>query len=174
MDYKKKYKEALERAKVYHTGGSIIDAHITEVIFPELKEDNDEMIRKGLIKAVSRIFEGHKLFDTDVTREEALSWLEKQGEQSVEPKWCHHKVDLSDCSEEYRKAYYDGWNNCNMQHSQREAESYNEDEMIRKAIIDFLGLPHPQFVGKRDHEKWIAWLEKQSEKKSADEVLKIR
>ena len=39
----------------------------------------------------------------------------------------------------------------------------NEDEKIRKAIIDFLELPHPQFVGKRDHEKWIAWLEKQGE-----------
>ena len=41
----------------------------------------------------------------------------------------------------------------------------SEDERIRKEIIDFLGLPHPQFVGKRDHEKWIAWLEKQGEKK---------
>lgn len=41
----------------------------------------------------------------------------------------------------------------------------SKDERIRKEIIDFLGLPHPQFVGKRDHEKWIAWLEKQSEKK---------
>ena len=40
----------------------------------------------------------------------------------------------------------------------------SEDERIRKEIIDFLGLPHPQFVGKRDHEKWIAWLEKQGEK----------
>lgn len=36
----------------------------------------------------------------------------------------------------------------------------SEDERIRKEIIDFLGMPHPQFVGKRDHEKWIAWLEK--------------
>ena len=32
-----------------------------------------------------------------------------------EPDWCHHRVDLSNCSEEYRKAYYDGWNNCNLQ-----------------------------------------------------------
>ena len=37
----------------------------------------------------------------------------------------------------------------------------SEDDKIRKEIIDFLKLPHPQFVGKRDHEKWIAWLEKQ-------------
>lgn len=45
--------------------------------------------------------------------------LEKQDESKVsEPNWCHHKVDLSAYSEEYRKAYYDGWNNCNMQHSQ--------------------------------------------------------
>ena len=86
--------------------------------------------------------------------------LEKQDEQLVEPKWCHHKVDLSDCSEEYRKAYYDSWNNCNMQYSQREAKSHNDDERIIKEIIDFLRLPHPQFVGKRDHEKWISWLEK--------------
>ena len=42
------------------------------------KESEDERIRKGLITAVSRIFEGHKLYDTDVTREEALVWLEKQ------------------------------------------------------------------------------------------------
>ena len=41
----------------------------------------------------------------------------------------------------------------------------SEDERIRKEIIDFLKLPHPQFIGKRDHEKWIAWLEKQGEKK---------
>ena len=41
----------------------------------------------------------------------------------------------------------------------------SEDERIRKEIIDFLRLPHPQFVGKRDHEKWISWLEKQGEQK---------
>lgn len=37
----------------------------------------------------------------------------------------------------------------------------SEDDEIRKDIIQFLQLPHPQFVGKREHEKWIAWLEKQ-------------
>lgn len=46
--------------------------------------------------------------------------LEKQGEQK--PNFCHHEVDFSDCSEEYRKAYYDGWNNCNQQHAQLKAE----------------------------------------------------
>ena len=41
----------------------------------------------------------------------------------------------------------------------------SEDDRIRREIIDFLRLPHRQFAGKRDHEKWIAWLEKQDEKK---------
>lgn len=53
--------------------------------------------------------------------------------------------------------------------TKEDAEHYfpelkDEDERIRKEIIDFLELPHPQFVGKRDHELWIAWLEKQVNK----------
>ena len=39
----------------------------------------------------------------------------------------------------------------------------SESERIRKELIEFLKLPHSQFVGNREHEKWIAWLEKQSE-----------
>lgn len=42
------------------------------------------------------------------------------------------------------------------------ANKENEDnERIKKEIIDFLRLPHLQFVGKRDQEKWITWIEKQ-------------
>ena len=48
-NYKQKYKEALERAKVAHKDE---DKHLKatlERIFPELKENEDEKIRKGLI-----------------------------------------------------------------------------------------------------------------------------
>ena len=41
----------------------------------------------------------------------------------------------------------------------------SEDERIRKELIEFLKLPHSRFVGNREHEKWIAWLERQGEKK---------
>lgn len=41
----------------------------------------DERIKTGLIKAVSGILKGNTLYGTDVTREEALTWLEKQGEK---------------------------------------------------------------------------------------------
>ena len=73
MDYKEKVIALLNSQEL-----SKEQKEKLENIFPELKEDNDERIRKGLIKAVSRTFEGNKLFDTDVTREEALAWLEKQ------------------------------------------------------------------------------------------------
>ena len=46
--------------------------------------------------------------------------------------------------------------------------SISDDELIRKEIIEFLQLPHRQFVGNRKQEKWIAWLEKQGEQNSAD------
>ena len=83
MDYERKYKDALSRAKELCDVADMFTITIHDIItiFPELKESEDERIRKGLIKSVSRIFEGHKLYDTDVTREEALAWLEKQGEQ---------------------------------------------------------------------------------------------
>ena len=92
MDYEKKYKDALSRAKELCDVADMFTITIHDIItiFPELQENEDERIRKGRIKSVSRIFEGHKLYDTDETREEALAWLEKQGKQKpadkVEPK----------------------------------------------------------------------------------------
>jgi hypothetical protein len=97
-----------------------------ETLVPELKESEDERIRKALIdwfsdKHVADDFRG-------IAWERIVAWLEKQGS---EPNWCHHKVDLSNCSEEYCKAYYDGWNNCNMQHSQCKSEL---DDVIKCLI----------------------------------------
>lgn len=50
----------------------------------------------------------------------------------------------------------------------------SEDERIKREIIDFLALPHPQFVGKRDHEKRIAWLERQRDYDRLIEEMKKR
>jgi hypothetical protein len=41
----------------------------------------------------------------------------------------------------------------------------SEGENIRKELINFLQLPHSQFVGERKQEKWIAWFEKQDGQK---------
>ena len=77
MNYEK-YKNALEKAKVRYN--EIKDTNCNEEkflldIFPELKDSEDEQIRKGLIKALSSIgkrnWGGIDVF-------ESIAWLEKQ------------------------------------------------------------------------------------------------
>ena len=119
MDYKKKYEQALECAKSCMIDGLAKSSSIEEVIqliFPELKESEDERIRREIIECLKHNALGY----SDNTRNRWIAWLEKQGEQK--PDFCHHEVDFSDCSEEYRRAYYDGWNNCNQQHEQLKGE----------------------------------------------------
>lgn len=76
------------------------------------------LIKNGLHYSISSCLG----YECDYIELSELDKLLSQEKQGSEPNWCHHKVDLSNCSEEYRKAYYDGWNNCNMQHEQCNAE----------------------------------------------------
>ncbi len=79
MDYEKLYKEALERARQFSEHPLQEDSSgIVEYIFPELKESEDERIRKEIIKETkgSEV----RLFET-VTNEEFIAWLERQSEK---------------------------------------------------------------------------------------------
>lgn len=93
MDYKEKVIALLNSQEL-----SKEQKEKLENIFPELKESEDERIRKGLIKAVSGILKGNTLYGTDVTREEALAWLEKQ----EEPK---NKGEISDGYHTFNELY---------------------------------------------------------------------
>ena len=73
MDYEKKYKEALERAKSFKTP-ELRD--VAEYIFHELKESEDEKTRKRIIALVNAHGQGR--FKVSM-----LAWLEKQGEQET-------------------------------------------------------------------------------------------
>jgi len=84
-DYEKAYKEALERARRINNGDGIPappDYTTCEAIFPELRESEDEKIRKGIIEYLeqSQFGEEHYLIDDDIVRG-YIAWLEKQGEQ---------------------------------------------------------------------------------------------
>ena len=76
MDYEKSYKEALERARDIKNGNpnSSTANVVCEEIFPELKESEDERIRKELIELIAK--------HCGKTCEMYL-WLEKQGEQMI-------------------------------------------------------------------------------------------
>ena len=65
-NYKEKYEQALERAKVINPGTA--DYEVAVKIFPELMKNEDEKIRKDIIK----VFTGEVGF---TTKEEAKNML---------------------------------------------------------------------------------------------------
>ena len=75
MDYEKKYNEALEKAKYYHDRDNI---QFLENIFPELKESEDERIRKEILTAFSRGHDNSDIYGHGITYGQVRAWLEKQ------------------------------------------------------------------------------------------------
>ena len=87
MDYEKKYKETLEKARqlcAYSSTKPFISD--LQNLFPELAESEDERIRNEIIELVN-------MFDGDPNNKaEWIAWLEKQGEQKLTlPKWKYKK-----------------------------------------------------------------------------------
>lgn len=85
MDYEKLYKEALERAK------GILDTRCKEGeqgefhrkdlqdIFPELKESEDDRIRRELIRLVNDKESDELWGEYELEKRKVIAWIEKQG-----------------------------------------------------------------------------------------------
>lgn len=96
MDYEKKYKEALERAKVIYQGSYKPDTAATiaetlQNVFPELCESEDERISKEIIKYLEQTVP-HNHRDEVLKSKEWTAWLEKQGEQKP-AEWKQENVE---------------------------------------------------------------------------------
>ena len=88
MNYEEKYKDALERAKK-EWSSNLDNANKNyrqrlEIIFPELKEAEDEKIRKDIISYL-RNEKVVKRYISDIEVDKWIDWLEKQGEQEQDP-----------------------------------------------------------------------------------------
>ena len=85
MNYEKAYKEALERAKIWqghlYEVGDKDYADELNYIFPELKESEDEKIRKTLIEYFNAY---PKDYFGGLKKSYIVAWLEKQGGTSKE------------------------------------------------------------------------------------------
>lgn len=86
MDYKKKYMEALERAKkmLASKRSVIVEKQALETIFPELAESEDEKIREWCIshfKAAFRVSKNNVEYQ-EYLNNKVIPWLEKQGKQT--------------------------------------------------------------------------------------------
>lgn len=68
MNYEERYNQALERARYYHDRDNI---HFLENIFPELRESEDERIRKEIIQSIQDNM-------CVIHKDKCLAWLEKQ------------------------------------------------------------------------------------------------
>ena len=104
MDYKEKFEKLIQRIDDLIANGWIGEKAGKAILKDFTVESEDERIRKDNLDCI----------------------------KYMKPNFCHHEVDFSDCSEEYIKAYYDGWNNCNQQHAQLEAEQKPTDKVESK------------------------------------------
>lgn len=173
-DYKQKYYEALERAKDFmrKRGASPNEdafecaKEFSETVFPELKESEDEKIRKELVGAFTATADKreHEIYGNGITYGQVLDWLEKQKDAyqrgvddalgGYDPKsvdlssFCNEIQEFSDMFEGKPKVYWDGW---------FEAE---DEEMIDAiyADIKFTRNAHANEYNSQVYEEELNWL----------------
>ena len=140
MDYEKEYKEALERARDVYTYYCDDREQLRKIesTFPELKESEDEKVRKELIDAVQSLWDNDALPMPLTTRRrnEWLAWLEKQKQVKDSANFQHENKMCKENGDSLT----------------------NEDEKVRQellAVINDLVLPDEQ------QSRFNAWLEKQ-------------
>jgi len=120
MDYKKLYEDALERARKIHdeiVNNEVIGfpEQITD-IFPELRESEEERIRKE-IKDIVLSYRSNCVYDGNHHFDECLAWLEKQ------------KKQVTDESDKIAAAYQLGRSDERKQKEQKECHS---DEVLNR------------------------------------------
>ena len=135
----KAYDKAIERAKIFYGNG------ITEEIFPELKESEDEKIRWWIIDDIRYNINNGPLNNSEYKKkaEKAISWLEKQRDKDKLIQ------ELSEYKVKYTQEVLEKYIN-NM--------SNKDDEKLRKTAIAFL-----KDFAEQGYEKaveCIDWLEK--------------
>ena len=155
-----RYDEALDRAKKLYEQGTITEC--LGHVFPELKESEDEKIRKGLITFFSR-FPYNNMEDAGINAKDVISWLEKQeGCEYIKKDWLEHIKQSW-----YKEGFIDG--------KYTPKELTINDVATLNELIDFL----ENGTAKLQHDLTIYanWLktqfptnEKQGEQKSADNV----
>ena len=167
----KAYDDAIERAKSY---GNII----AEEIFPELKESDDEKIKKAIIEFFES--EDDNTTYSLVRKKDIIAWLEKQGKKSswkpskeemdvlyslsyITNKYDEHKEDvITHLYQDLKREFFNDSSYENMF-----SLDNKEDDVRRRSTIQVLeyarSLDAYNQYGKADIDKNIAWLKEQGE-----------
>ena len=138
----KAYDEAIDRAKKFYGNG------IIEVIFPELKESEDEKIKNAILNHLKKMLGNSQDDVCGVRVEDAIDWLEKQRDKDkLIQELGEYKVKYT---QEVLEKYINNMSN-------------KDDERLRKTAIAFLKDFAEQ--GYENAVECIDWLEKQGEDK---------
>ena len=73
------YKEKIEEAKRLYETANADQKYVLESLFPEIRESDDERIKKSLISYLHGL--GEFDYPDKKTYHDWLKWIEKQGEQ---------------------------------------------------------------------------------------------
>lgn len=119
MDYKKKYEYTLERAKRMFSEKEL------NYLFPELKESEDDRIRKAIHIYLDWLDGRNKDYQPkgDYSIKDMVAWLEKQGEQKSQrmisaeakeamydkPAWSEDKW-IESLIQTFEDGYFEGFN----------------------------------------------------------------
>lgn len=163
MDYKQKYEEALEKARVWkEKSGMPIDRQgILDDIFPELKESEDERIRKALIYYFSEQDGILTAINGSVSVRDILAWLEKQGEK----KPYGQRKECLDCQFNYAGECK---GSCQMKRDEQKLAWSEEDEKMLKSVISSIRISRSSCEEDDDvrdlFDNEIDWLESLKER----------
>ena len=159
MDYEKKYKEALERAKMIlcNVCEGSASANDIETIFPELAESEDERIRKAILGLT--YIDGIEpiLTKCSITARDIRAYLERQKDASkaIEAvdridKYIDENVanahDMKDSNPD--KKYYRGWDDALGKMAGILQDVYSDEKQKEQKPVE-----HWQYVGEVDFEK---------------------
>ena len=147
--YEKKYKEALERATKAKNNASLSNGtlRVLGIIFPELKESEEERIRKALICGMNALKANQKKKTfAAIPIDDCIAWLEKQGQK---PTLRERYENIA--KSEWFKRTHDG-----MSISDEESKWTEEDEENFRDIIS--AIHSVAYQTTEDEEARIEWL----------------
>lgn len=157
MDYEKKYKEALERAKRWADGTLMPPDNsaktISGTIFPELTESEDERVAKEIKQFILDNIGEISIDDKEYSW---ITWLERQKETEKEVS------ELFDCTDSYNKGYRAG-----QEKALQELKNHIKEDKTQCYAYD-AGYASGFIVGKEQGWKERGKYEKQKEQKPSD------
>jgi hypothetical protein len=191
-NYEKKYKDAMERAKMILCCLGYGDKSISDIetIFPELAESEDDKINRAIFKALSKKDAREVLLEEGIEVSDALSYLKKQKTESPE---LYYDKKLENAAKEF---YLSGgadspfdstgllsivkmaefgaeWQKKKTEKEQNSVKE-NKEETIIEELINYFKTEleliedseNYQLIG--DTKRWLSYLESKKEQKPTD------